>query len=513
MIISIEEFKNKLRGLPKEIKITSIQQEINNLRLHNTHRPLQGMTREQLEHFNNNPPKPLSQEEQNKKELAEQKRREEEKKLNDEKKKLDDERIGKITELEGLLNEVKNNHEAYESKTKRTELIPFMYDRTLNWYFNEKNIPAQKNLVLPTFEYFEEGAGKDSFQTLDFFNLFYKQYNGVKESIYEPFTVLDNLNAIPLAEKERHVLLGFILKWFGGYPVNNMDQQYNTVLKLIEKQFLKYPGDTPEKEFCRFDVDTRKKINEVAAHLSAEMGLPVHTIGHTNKELSKRFPTSRYIGKVDFDFENLPHYIIEKGIIANFEGKRFGKDDEYLSWQKKLSEFLLSIPEEHRIKALEKGIGYGEAVYNFHQKEECTNLTTCKLDETWQRRIGLAKAILGQIRPEPVQLVETQPEITTEKNRDYTTARQVLAVHYIMEFLQVKNVDATEKARFIQFLTGKETGAKAIQNTNIYKKIKSPLSTDEKTLLEDLQFVRIYFEKLGLTEIAKAITNEISSRE
>ncbi|MFM7023097.1 MAG: hypothetical protein ACKOXB_08975 [Flavobacteriales bacterium] len=70
----------------------------------------------------------------------------------------------------------------------------------------------------------------------------------------------------------------------------------------------------------------------------------------------------------------------------------------------------------------------------------------------------------------------------------------------------------TEKARFIQFLTGREWGTK-IKDTNIYKKVKSPLSKKDKALTVDLQFIRDHFEKLGLTEIVKKVAKEITSRE
>jgi len=101
----------------------------------------------------------------------------------------------------------------------------------------------------------------------------------------------------------------------------------------------------------------------------------------------------------------------------------------------------------------------------------------------------------------------TEPSSTSdnlEKSKDFTTARQVLTVHYLLKFANVKNVDKTEIARFIQFLTGKNFD-------NIYKKLQSPFKLNDKSLREDLRFVRDYFERLGLFEIVKMINNEISS--
>ena len=109
--------------------------------------------------------------------------------------------------------------------------------------------------------------------------------------------------------------------------------------------------------------------------------------------------------------------------------------------------------------------------------------------------------------------IEDQISETITPENEFTTARQVLAMHYLFDYCKIKNVDNTVKARFIQFLTGKQLNAKKIQNTEIYKKVCSPFSQNDNSTSNDLQFIRKYFEDLGLSEIAKAITNEISNRE
>ncbi len=90
----------------------------------------------------------------------------------------------------------------------------------------------------------------------------------------------------------------------------------------------------------------------------------------------------------------------------------------------------------------------------------------------------------------------------TENNKEFTTARQVLAVHFLLKYAQVRNVDKSEIARFIQFLTGKNYD-------NIYKKVRNPYSHINKTFKQDLKFIREYFEKLHLSEMVKMINNEI----
>lgn len=115
-----------------------------------------------------------------------------------------------------------------------------------------------------------------------------------------------------------------------------------------------------------------------------------------------------------------------------------------------------------------------------------------------------------------------EAETTSVKNaveqkggsKEFTTARQVLAVYYIMEELNVfAKADKTEVAKFIQFLTGKETGVSKINDTSIYKKVKSPFSKSDKQIETDLRFIRTYFEKLGLMGITNKINKEIGSKE
>lgn len=99
-----------------------------------------------------------------------------------------------------------------------------------------------------------------------------------------------------------------------------------------------------------------------------------------------------------------------------------------------------------------------------------------------------------------------------EGNKEFTTARQVLAVYYLLSELDVHGkTDKTEIARFVQFLTGKEIKAAKITDTNIYKKIKKPLSKSDHQQVADLKFIKQYFEKLGLDNIVSVIDKDIQS--
>lgn len=103
---------------------------------------------------------------------------------------------------------------------------------------------------------------------------------------------------------------------------------------------------------------------------------------------------------------------------------------------------------------------------------------------------------------------ESEPETPT-KTKEFTTKRQVLAIYYMLNELDknTNSIDRTVKSRFIHFLTGKN-------ESNIYKALAEPykgLENDKnnKSAIKDLEFVRLYFENMGLTAIAQKISNDM----
>ena len=106
-------------------------------------------------------------------------------------------------------------------------------------------------------------------------------------------------------------------------------------------------------------------------------------------------------------------------------------------------------------------------------------------------------------------------EQQNKSNSEFTIARQVLAIQYLLNTLsnRMNNIDKTEIARFIQFLTGREADNSVIKNTSIYKKVSKPFSKKDKKLENDLQFIRPFFEKLGLESIVNQINIEITKKE
>jgi len=100
----------------------------------------------------------------------------------------------------------------------------------------------------------------------------------------------------------------------------------------------------------------------------------------------------------------------------------------------------------------------------------------------------------------------------TKENPEFTTRRQVLAVHYLLKAASFEDTDKSEKARFIQFITGKEQDTAKIKDTYLYKIVTNPFPMSDKQLNKDLQFIRTFFENLGLNGIVDQINKEIGSK-
>jgi hypothetical protein len=106
---------------------------------------------------------------------------------------------------------------------------------------------------------------------------------------------------------------------------------------------------------------------------------------------------------------------------------------------------------------------------------------------------------------------EVVEEITkSESTADFTTKRQVMAIYYLLnEFSDYTNqVDRTQKARFIEFITGKNYDS-------IYKALSNPLkgldAQNPTNTLKDLSYVKTHFTNMGLTQIASKIENDLKA--
>ena len=232
-----------------------------------------------------------------------------------------------------------------------------------------------------------------------------------------------------------------------------------------------------------------------------------------NMASNNPFAGSTFFGKIDIDFEDLTEDFVNIGILRNFEPRVFMNYVDQAEWRDKWETYVQTVVlRKHRYKLVEKAIEYSTKAMQYYISQQRRPEEHKSVLDVWQLRIDYAKEILEDLTPfEPVQhtlTTQTEPE---EKNPEFTLARQVLAIHYLLSHFGASDYDKTNVARFIQFLTGKELGAKNIVNTNIYKRLKNPFPKDNRTLKADLAFVRDHFEKIGLPDLALKLTKEIGT--
>lgn len=99
-----------------------------------------------------------------------------------------------------------------------------------------------------------------------------------------------------------------------------------------------------------------------------------------------------------------------------------------------------------------------------------------------------------------------------ESDNEYTKARQLLAIYYILKTLGIEhreNNSVSGIARLAHLLTG--TKLTKIQNSDIYKKyLLLPNYNKGEALIKDLHYIRPFFEEEGVHEAVKQIDKEIS---
>jgi hypothetical protein len=179
------------------------------------------------------------------------------------------------------------------------DLRPYSFDHDLSFYQNKDNIPNQE-LVGEIIAYFTVGEGARVFDARTMMNLSYKEIIEAERDRARSEDIFGHLENLPLSDLERHVLLGTMLKWSAGYPVNFMEEEQQRVMLGIQERFLAYPDDTPEKEFAR--------RNEKRAQLFQRLG-----IGFTNA-LRYGVPAEQIFAEMEDDGEES----IEK-IFSSFE--------------------------------------------------------------------------------------------------------------------------------------------------------------------------------------------------
>lgn len=108
---------------------------------------------------------------------------------------------------------------------------------------------------------------------------------------------------------------------------------------------------------------------------------------------------------------------------------------------------------------------------------------------------------------ERAKFLDDNPEIKRDFQVDakgYTTAKQVLAIYYLLEKAGLQGQTDLKAAEFIQFLTGKELNTLP-KDTAILKRWRTAKASREKLKADDVDFVIEQFRLIGLESIVSGL--------
>jgi len=189
-------------------------------------------------------------------------------------------------------------------------------EHTLDYYTNEEVIPNQ-NLVNETISFFETGQGKGILTPLQMLNLINKQQSFLMLNYNNSEVAVAHLKSLPLTDRAKHSLFGFLLKWFGGYPVNNLNEELDTTLKLIQAEFLSFKEDTPEKQYCKADRIMRNKFEKYGLVMTTSLN---HGIDASELLAAMEIEEPQVI--VFENFSDVFATAIKDGLIEDFTDKK-----------------------------------------------------------------------------------------------------------------------------------------------------------------------------------------------
>ncbi len=139
----------------------------------------------------------------------------------------------------------------------------------------------------------------------------------------------------------------------------------------------------------------------------------------------------------------------------------------------------------------------------------CEDSYNCQYNSFCNRLIDICDKWSEEISSIP----KKQNSRSTNPQSEFTLARQILAIYYLTYYSGVNfsHINHTDFARFAQLLTGREATNKKIANTSIYQKCRGILTKSDKLNVQDLKFIKPYFEKVQLNEVVKMIDNDLAS--
>lgn len=184
-------------------------------------------------------------------------------------------------------------------------------------------------------------------------------------------------------------------------------------------------------------------------------------------------------------------------------------------WQKKFTGYFdfAHVLTEKDVFTVEQFNAMGEGEQSLRPVEAVAFAKNCtRLLEVSLPYIMLQTATEG---PEPALDADTGSGLP-ETGHEFTRARQLLAIHYLLESgfgLKPHNgPDTSSLARLAHLLTG--TPYTNLQNSEIYKKyLQMPNFKKGPGLVADLLYIRSYFTELGLDNVVKSIDAEVAREQ
>lgn len=216
----------------------------------------------------------------------------------------------------------------------------------------------------------------------------------------------------------------------------------------------------------------------------------------------------------------------------------YSTDEEYNDIEKRIMDIsdlsinnitnkLLSMDKDTRsiyairiLKSIDSRLGFGpedEYEKNFYQRLGDVFIDFgISLNELAEKNRKVSSLFCCNIDFTP--FVKSSKDIDCEQNtKGISLKRQVRAIHELL-ILSGMPIDANRMAitEFVQFLTGRNLGAKKLSDTNIYTELKRIKNTrkdrdsnkERQVYDSDIDFISDKFEKVGLGELAHRLRNE-----
>ncbi len=185
-------------------------------------------------------------------------------------------------------------------------------NNNLDFYIDQAKQNYWEDFVYSVRDNFTNGDRAGFWTAVQALNLWNKQVNAFWDKKIEPEQKINTLKELPLDEEQKHVLFGMILDFAGGYPVQEINKPIPIALKMLEKEFLAYPGQTPEKWYC-------SKHSKKLPFPKIKNGIwkgPIVKLESIEIELKKKESTTE---KLDYWFESIYNLIKEEtGIEFKF---------------------------------------------------------------------------------------------------------------------------------------------------------------------------------------------------